>query len=197
MTPPEFRDLIGDDVPEQERERLRRVHELLVAAGPPPDLPPRLAEPPSAATAGSVLPRRRWGVLGLAAALAAATLIGGYLVGYERASFDIEFTVQMHGTPAAPQALASIEVGERDPSGNWPMLLKVRGLKQLPEGAYYELFLARNGRPAVSCGTFRVHAGTTSVRLNAPYRFKRFDGWVVTAHVPGRAGPAEILLTTY
>ena len=39
MNAPNFDDLIGEDVPAWERERLRRAHDLLVAAGPPPELP--------------------------------------------------------------------------------------------------------------------------------------------------------------
>src|SRR2546423_10514193 len=59
----------------EEEARLRRVHELLVQAGPPPDLPPSLERTPEAAEAEIVqfplLPRRRWAV----AALVAATLV--------------------------------------------------------------------------------------------------------------------------
>src|SRR5919201_1786294 len=71
----------------EEEARLRRVHELLVRAGPPPDLPPALERTPEAAEAEIVqfplLPRRRWAV----AALVAATLVaiafgGGYLLGH-------------------------------------------------------------------------------------------------------------------
>jgi len=39
---PHFDDLIEPDVSDPERSRLEQVHELLVAAGPPPDLSPRL-----------------------------------------------------------------------------------------------------------------------------------------------------------
>jgi hypothetical protein len=31
-----------------------------------------------------------------------------------------------------------------------------------------------------------VEEGETTALLNAPYRFDRFDGWVVRADVPGR-----------
>src|SRR5205807_4833909 len=41
--PPEFDELLGPDVPAEERARLQRVHDLLVEAGPPPALPPALA----------------------------------------------------------------------------------------------------------------------------------------------------------
>ena len=43
----EFDDLIDtDDLDDDERARLRRVHDLLVEAGPPPDLPPALETVP-------------------------------------------------------------------------------------------------------------------------------------------------------
>ena len=46
MSGPDFDELVGgDDLPGPERERLQRVHELLVAAGPPPELPPELVQP--------------------------------------------------------------------------------------------------------------------------------------------------------
>ena len=41
---PDFRELVGD-LPDEERARLERVHDLLIAAGPPPELPPALVEP--------------------------------------------------------------------------------------------------------------------------------------------------------
>ena len=71
----DFRDIVGTEGLEPDEEaRLRRVHDLLVQAGPPPDLPPALERTPEAAEAEIVqfplLPRRRW----VAAALVAATV---------------------------------------------------------------------------------------------------------------------------
>ena len=43
---PQFGDLVGNDFSPGERERLERVHDMLVAAGPPPELPQELAEAP-------------------------------------------------------------------------------------------------------------------------------------------------------
>ena len=37
---PDFDQLVGHEVGREERERLQRVHELLVEAGPPPELSP-------------------------------------------------------------------------------------------------------------------------------------------------------------
>ena len=47
-----------------------------------------------------------------------------------------------------------------------------------------------------SCGTFRVREGETKVRLNAPYNFREYDGWIVVAEVPGREKPSPPLLST-
>ena len=44
--PPDFQDLVGDDLSPDERERLERVHDMLISAGPPPELPPELEEVP-------------------------------------------------------------------------------------------------------------------------------------------------------
>ena len=52
MIPPDFDELISDDVDDLERARLRRVHDLLVAAGPPADMPATLAARQSSACAG-------------------------------------------------------------------------------------------------------------------------------------------------
>ena len=69
-----------------EEARLRRVHDLLVQAGPPPDLPPALERTPEAAEAEIVqfplLPKRRWVAAALVAATVAALAFGGgYLFG--------------------------------------------------------------------------------------------------------------------
>jgi hypothetical protein len=197
---PDFRDLVGEEVPAEERERLRNVHEMLVAAGPPPELSPELQEPPAVGGATvSFLPRRRRAALLLiAAALAAAAFGGGYFAGGQgrETGFKAVHAIQMHGTAAAPNALATLELADVDSSGNWPMLVTVQGLPQVPRGAYYELFLTRHGRLAASCGTFVVHAGKTKVHLNAPYKLKSFDGWVVTKHVRGSRESSRPLLTT-
>ena len=197
---PDFTDVVGEDVPAEERERLRRVHDLLVAAGPPPELPPTLATPPEAGGTVRFLPKRRRGaLLLLAAALAAAAFGGGYLLGgraSDESAFAPDRVVSMHGTRLAPAALASIRLAAKDESGNWPMQVVVRGLPKLPRGAYYELFLTRKGRPVASCGSFLVHGGTTRVTLNAPYKLKRFDGWVVTRHLRGQRDIGKTLLTT-
>ncbi|MGH3105286.1 MAG: anti-sigma factor domain-containing protein [Gaiellaceae bacterium] len=199
MTRPDFDDLVGSDLAPGERARLLRAHEALITAGPPPDLPPSLAVPPGSPAAEVVrplphgIPRRRLvASLVLAAAVAVAAFGAGFLVGdrSEADAFRTDFVVPMRGTDAAPTAIASLDVGEQDKSDNWPMILTVRELPRLPEGDRYELLLTKKGRPAVSCGTFQV-AGKTVVYLNAPYRLRQYDGWVIT-----REDSDEILVRT-
>jgi hypothetical protein len=197
--PLEFRDLVGNDLPPEERARLERVHELLHAAGPPPELPPSLADVPDRAEqAPSWLPHRRLGAgLALAAAIATIAFLGGYLAGYRHSSFDTNRQVAMTGTSAAPGASGLIKLGESDSAGNWPMLVTVRGLPRLPKRGYYELFLTRKGEPVAPCGSFTVKPGTTSVKFTVPYSFERFDGWVVTRQDPGARGkPGPVILKT-
>ena len=194
MTGPEFDDLIGGDVPTEERERLLGAHEALLTAGPPAELPPGLEHAPDPEPKVSFLPkRRRYTVVAVAAAVALVALAGGYAFGQNRAGggFRTAFVAQLQGAGAT----GSIKVGAVDSAGNWPMILSVKGLARLPAGGYYELLLTRAGRPVASCGTFVVDSGGTRVRLNAPYNLKTFDGWVVSRHLLGRTDEPVVLRT--
>jgi hypothetical protein len=198
-----FEDLVeSKGLTAEEETRLRRVHDLLVQAGPPPDLPPALEQPPSAPGEGELvqfplLPRRRWGLLAVAAAAALVVAFGGgYLVGHAKkktTSFETARVVPMHGG----NALAFLRVSHRDSAGNWPMQLEVNNLPtQRNPGDYYELWLTRNGKPLVPCGSFRVNQRTTTVRLSVPYDFKRFEGWVVTRQTTKHHTPGPVVLST-
>jgi len=200
-----FDDLIGTEgLSPTDEARLRRVHDLLVQAGPPPDLSPVLERPPLPAHEADApevafLLRRRRGlaaVLALAAALAA--FVGGYAFGHAKGkpqAFAAVRTVPMHGK--APGARGVIRIAEKDAVGNWPMLVEVSGLpQQASRDAYYELWLTHDGRPVASCGSFRVHGKTTSIRLTVPYKLKAFDGWVVTAQPSEIHMPGAVVLTT-
>jgi len=173
---PEFDDLVAADDPE--RARLRGVHDLLAAAGAPPELPPSLETAP-AEPHGTMrfLHRRRYTTVA-ATAIAATLLFGiGYAVGGRDAPASPVQTIAMSG-PAG--ATASIALLAKDTAGNWPMTLEVAGLPALPEGETYTLWLTKDGALSESCGSFVVVAtGTTKVPLNAPYRLKQFDDWVI------------------
>lgn len=195
---PDFRDLVGDDLTPEERERLERVHDLLVEAGPPPELPPALLEPSRQFDAPVVqLPRRRIGaVIAIAAALALAAFLGGFIAGKQQGDkFSVFQSEPMHGVGAGRAASGTLDVGNLDSEGNWPLQLVVHNLPAPPKNAYYEMFLTAHGKIAATCGTFVVNGPNATVRLNAPYDLRRFSGWVVTMERPG--SPAhEVMLTT-
>jgi hypothetical protein len=181
-----FDDLVGEIEDPRERERLRRVHELLLSV----DAPPELSAPPAVAPVAA-LPRRHGRALALlAAALASAAFGAGYLVGGRDAA--PERLITMSGVGAERDATASIELLAEDTAGNWPMNVLVRGLEPSRDrDDYYELWLTDGGKPVASCGRFIVAGGLTRVRLSVPYALRRYDGWIVT-----RAGSSETLLTT-
>ena len=175
---PGFDDLVGNDLAAEERARLERVHELLIAAGPPAELPPHLATPPPEPKA-TVIPirRGRWRTAGLAAAATLLIAFGaGWLVGDRHGATRVERTVTMTG---AAGAHASLAVLSADVAGNWPMRMTVTGLPPLGQGRTYALWLTKKGKLRSPCGTFTVGKGTTTVHLNAPYRLIEYTGWVV------------------
>jgi hypothetical protein len=207
---PDFDALVEGASPE-EGERLRRVHDLLVAAGPPPELPPALAEAPAErrerAPILTTLPRRRLGATATAAiGLAAAAFGIGYFAGAgnngtQSTEFQSVFVVPMKATSnARPGAVAALRLGKKQEGGNIPMLLAASGLDPVPEGGYYELWLTKKvGKrqiKEVSCGTFIASDRDISVRMNAPYTLEPgFTGWIITKHLPG-AKTEPTLFTT-
>jgi hypothetical protein len=199
---PNFDELAGgDDLSPEEAARLQRVHDLLVEAGPPPELPPHLLQEPDPEGGRhnnvTGLPRRRTGMLlGIAAALTLTAFLGGFIYGARHAPFDQAGSVQMHSTVPASQASAVIHVGKADSAGNWPLKVDVENLPELPKGQYYEMFLSRGAdQRAASCGTFRVSGSQDDIRLNAPYRLNTFNGWIVTREKPGSAKHPVVLST--
>jgi hypothetical protein len=197
---PDFFDLVGDEGTPEELAQLRSAHDMLIAAGPPPELSPRLAEAPAAARsrARSTWGRRKGAAFLLAGAVAAAAFGIGYLVG-DRGSSDFQARgtpIEMHPPASSPStARASILIGDRDQVGNWPLLVRVSGLTPLPKGRWYELYLTRQGKILAWCGGFNVKgAGRTTVHFSVPYQLKGFDGWVVTNSK--RHAKPPILLTT-
>jgi hypothetical protein len=191
---PEFDELV-DPIEPEEDERLRRVHELLIEAGPPPDLSPALASvaPPTDTPETdederdlSWMPPRRLGAgIVLAGAVLAATFGLGYLAGGSDSDGGqaTESTRIVRTAPLTGSAGATgiVNVGPRDADGNWPMIVTVRGLAPLTQGDYYIVALSKKGKPIVTCGTFNVaDRGQRTLRMSAAYDLKGFDGWVVT-----------------
>jgi hypothetical protein len=197
-------ELVGTDMTPAERQRLQHVHELILQAGPPPELTPELeAGPTLAMTTGK---RRRAAVkpralLLLAAALTVALVFfAGYAVGNGgggKSAHRAVITQALKGTSLVPQAQGTLDVWRSQDGKNWPMTLTVVGLPKLPPHNYYEVYLLRHGRPWGSCGTFRVAGspGTaTKVTLTAPYSLRQGDSWVVTRPGAGGAEPGKTVL---
>ena len=197
----DFRDIVDTEgLSLDETARLERVHELLVQAGPPPDLPPSLEHTPQTADAEIVqfplLPKRRWGVAALvAAAVAAVAFIGGYGFGHskgDQTAFPVTHVVAMHGSGSAESAQGVVRLSGRDSAGNWPMELRVTGLEPATGGRPFELWLTSGGKLEALCGSFVTSSnGSAAVPMNAPYHLDDFDGWVVVEE-----GSTTPLLTT-
>lgn len=184
--PPDFRDLVGDDLPPEELERLARVDALLRSVpAPPAEVPQSVTGAVMRISAAPLWTRRRFaGALAFAATLAALFFaIGSWTAG---GGFDARATVALRATEQAAGASGLVRIGARDEtSGNWEMELVVSGLPNLPSGGYYVLWLAKDGEYAGTCGTFNVDGETTAVRLTAAYVLSEYDEWVITAWIPG------------
>jgi Anti-sigma-K factor rskA len=200
---PSLDDLIGTDTTGAERQRLQHVHDLLLEAGPPPELSPELEAGPTLAM--STGQRRRAAKPRALLLLAAALMVllvffAGYGVGNggggKTAGHPV-ITQALAGTSIAPHAQGTLEVWSSRDGKNWPMTLSVAGLPKLPPHTYYEVYLLRHGKPWGSCGTFRVSGspGTaTTVTLTAPYSLRKGDSWVVTRPGAGGAEPGQTVL---
>ena len=181
--PPDFDELMDGIERPDDRERLRRVHELLLEAGPPPELSPALTSAPAPAPLRFALrPNRRRlaGVFALAGALLATMFGIGYLAGdsgSDESAIPVRETVSLVSNSDASGA---VDLGFKGRDGNWPMVVTVRGLDPLRDGDYYTLALTKGGKPVVTCGTFNVaDRSRSSVRMSAAYNLAGFDGWVV------------------
>jgi hypothetical protein len=198
----DFDELVEDLEPE-ERDRLQRVHELLLAADPLPELTPKLEKPSEPPTADiAYFPKRRHAAAAVAAAaIAAAAFGGGYLVGHAGGGEEFSATevVTLNPTSRAPEnARASIQIGRKDEAGNWEMLVTVGGLKKIERRAYYRLWLQRGNRFSLPCGDFVV-AGTddrAEVRFTVSYKVQPGDKWIVAYQAPTKhEEPGPVLLS--
>ena len=196
MSGPDFDDLVGFELGGAERNRLRRAHDALLGAGPPPELSPALRHPPGTeefkaevrALPRGYPPRRLAAAIVVAAAIAIAAFAGGYAVGGgddgDRATAPTFVKqVQLRGA-AAPDAIAVVQIGEKDTVGNREMVVTVEGLPHLHGEDYYTLFMTEKGKPVVPCGTFNVRGGVrrTTVRLLVGYGIEEFDGFALAKY---------------
>jgi hypothetical protein len=188
-----------------ETARLRNVHDLLVAAGPPAELPAELSTAPATTDDAEVISlashrRRRMAVGALiAAAVAAACFGGGYVIANQAnpSAIHVVRVVSMQGNGAQRNSEASLRVGSADGNGNWPLQLTVNGLRPLPGDARYYLMVWQDGKAAGFCGTFEVSKnGPTTVTFNVAYKITNSTKWVVTKLGPGVKFPGHVVMTT-
>lgn len=176
-----------DGLDDGSRARFERIREALVEAGPPPELPPTLADPPEPSDSGWPAVRRYRFTAVAVAIVAGIALFGiGYVLGGGETPTQAVETVTLVGDGGAT---GELQVLPRDAAGNWPVELTVRRLPALEGDDVYVLQLSRAGTPTASCGVFAVGRDATAVRLNCPHRLDAFDGWAVTS----TAGDAVVL----
>lgn len=176
-----------DEVSADELGELERVDAMLRSVpGPPPALPPSLRSPAPPRDPVRLWTRRRVAVaVALAAAVSALFFgLGTRIAGDD--GFDAQAAIPMDATKNAVGASATIKLGSADPAGNRTLRLRVSGLKALPDGGYYVLWLAKDGDYAATCGTFSVGPGETDAEWTVSYRLRDYDAWVVTARLPNQ-----------
>lgn len=197
---PTLNELIGTEVTGEERQQLQQVHEMLLEAGPPPEISADLERGPTLAMTLSRKPRRRRPramILLAAALLLGLVFFAGYSVRSHGTtqSNGLAETLRLTGTRLAPQAQGVLQVWTSKDGSNWPMTLTVTSL---PKNNYYEVYLVRGGKIGGSCGIFRVgdsrSANDVTVSLTSPYQLQQGDSWVVTRPVAGGTEPGQTVL---
>jgi anti-sigma-K factor RskA len=186
-------DLLGEEKRELERhleacpecrgelERVRQTHDLLrkvAASGPRPELKARVlagatgAETPPSLSGG----RRRFWIPAAATLLVVAVLGVGL---FQVIANDSSAGVPLTATALAPEASGEVR-GERA-GENIRIQLEVRGLPELREDEYYEMWYAREDGERISCGAFRPDPeGPTSVNFTTPINAKFYPEIEVT-----------------
>ena len=170
-TPPDFFDLVGDEGTPEELERLRRAHDLLVAAGPPPELSPASSDAPqvgetrAAASSAAAGRRRSWRSLRCWRSRRSSSAMRSRTsarASRPRGRFRCTASARLAA------AHADLAIGSRDVGGNYPLKMTVRGLPRLQKDGWYELLLSKGGRPTLSCGSFRVDGRSLTCACRSP-----------------------------
>ena len=176
----DFRDLVGDDLSQEERAKLERVDRLLRSVpAPPSEVPGSLDR----AVDRIGTERRQWTPRRLAAAVALGVTLAALFFGVGRWTTGGEphyrASIQMKPAASNPRASGLIKLGDREANGNWKLRLQVDGLPELGGDGYYVLWLAKDGKYAATCGTFKVR-GETTIDMTVSYRLSEYDAWVIS-----------------
>ena len=194
----DFDELIDADVAGEERERLRGVHEMLVEAGPPPELPASLQNVPPPAKVSRLRKQsvpRKIALIAAALVVLGVTFGLGFSYGHSGRATKPFASLELTGTKAAPHAQGTLDVSP-EVSGNWPMTIWVSGLPKVAAPDYYYVWLVRNGKPLAPCGEFLVAKSSDSLtlKLSAPYALKPGDTWIVTRKTYSQPGAGQTVL---
>jgi anti-sigma-K factor RskA len=175
-----------------ELESIRHTHELLrkeAATAPPPELKDRVLVQATSETPARSGVRRRLLVPAAVALLVVAVLGVGLLLAFlDNSSAGLPLTA----TALAPGASGVVR-GE--PAGeNIRIELEVRGLPELGEDEYYEMWYyseEEDGGARISCGAFRTAPeGQTIVNFTTPLNAREYPEIEVTRE-PDDGDPAS------
>jgi len=201
-----LRELAASEVPEELKARVMLAY---ATAG---ELPAHDEDSSSSSSStvvvvgGGVRRRELWVPAAAAAALVVVVVAAIFGIGVlERIGVDDEPEasggggggVVLEPTALAPQARGELR-GEKA-GQNFEVELEVRGLPELREDEYYEMWYAKHSGQRISCGAFRVQPGakTTTVQLTAPLNAVKYPKIEVTREPddgdPGTSGK-EVLV---
>ena len=101
-------------------------------------------------------------------------------------------TFSVLGTPAAPDAVADVEVFDR--GAGYALILDTRGLAPAPDGSFYQGWLRSAAGEQVSVGTFHMRGGDDVVVLWSGVPLSGYPTLVVTRHDAGGSVAGEEVL---
>jgi hypothetical protein len=139
--------------------------------------------------------RREVALLGLVL-LGMGIFVAGYATGRHDSTFRTSWYSPLRGTSEAPDTVGSVQGGPNTPGENTPLLVTVRGLRILPGGEHYVLYVLSHSHGLLPCGTFAVGEGTTQVKLSYPGLRLEPRGWRIARERVGATGIGEIVART-
>jgi hypothetical protein len=139
--------------------------------------------------------RREVALLGLLL-LGIAIFFTGYATGRHDSTFRTNWYSPLRGTSAAAESVGSVQGGPNTPGNNTPLLVTVRGLRILPTGEHYVLYVLSRNRGLLRCGAFWVGDGTTQVKLSYPGLALEPRGWRIARERIGATGIGKIVART-
>lgn len=120
----------------------------------------------------------------------------GYATGRHDSTFRTSWYSPLRGTSAAPETVGSVQGGPNTPGENTPLLVTMRGLRILPNGEHYVLYVLSRNHGLLPCGTFSVGEGTTQVKLSYPGLRLEPRGWRIARERVGATDIGTIVART-